>query len=52
MILLTGATGKTGGETAKALAARGAKARALVRNLEKAAALKAAGIELVQGRRR
>lgn len=49
MILLTGATGKTGGETAKALAARGVKARALVRNMEKAAALKAAGIELVQG---
>ena len=49
MILLTGATGKTGGETARALAARGVKARALVRNEQKAAALKAAGFELVVG---
>lgn len=49
MILLTGATGKTGSETAKSLAARGVKARALVRNPEKAAALKAAGFELVIG---
>ncbi len=49
MILLTGATGKTGGETAKALAAKGVKARALVRNAEKAAGLKAAGIELAIG---
>jgi uncharacterized protein YbjT (DUF2867 family) len=49
MILLTGATGKTGGESAKALAAKGIKARALVRNPEKAAALKASGIELVVG---
>lgn len=49
MILLTGATGKAGSETAKALAARGVKARALVRNAEKAAPLKAAGIECVIG---
>jgi uncharacterized protein YbjT (DUF2867 family) len=49
MILLTGATGKAGGETAKALVARGAKSRALVRNPDKAAPLKAAGIELVVG---
>lgn len=49
MILLTGATGKTGGETAKALAARGIKGRALVRNAEKAESLKAAGFELVVG---
>jgi uncharacterized protein YbjT (DUF2867 family) len=49
MILLTGATGKTGSETARALASRGVKARALVRNPEKAASLKAAGIELVVG---
>jgi uncharacterized protein YbjT (DUF2867 family) len=49
MILLTGATGKTGGEAARALAAKGVKARALVRNAEKAAELKAAGIELVMG---
>jgi len=49
MILLTGATGKTGGETAKALLAKGVKIRALVRSPEKAAALKAAGAELVAG---
>jgi uncharacterized protein YbjT (DUF2867 family) len=49
MILLTGATGKAGSETAKALAARGVKARALVRNPEKAQPLKAAGIEVVIG---
>jgi len=49
MILLTGATGKTGGETAKALAAKGLKVRALVRNAEKAAGLKAAGIEIAVG---
>lgn len=49
MILLTGATGKTGGETAKALAAKGVKARALVRNVEKAAGLKALGHEIVAG---
>jgi len=49
MILLTGATGKTGGETAKALIARGAKLRALVRDPAKAAALKAAGVDLATG---
>ena len=49
MILLTGATGKTGSETAKALAARGVKARALVRNAEKGAALAALGHEVVTG---
>lgn len=49
MILLTGATGKTGGETAKALAAKGVKARALVRNAEKAAGLTALGLELAIG---
>ncbi len=49
MILLTGATGKTGGETAKALAARGVKARALVRDPAKAGALQAAGIEIAVG---
>lgn len=49
MILLTGATGKVGSETAKALAAEGARARALVRNTEKAAELTAAGIEIVVG---
>jgi len=49
MILLTGATGKTGAAAAQALLARGVKFRALVRNEEKAAALKAAGVELVIG---
>jgi len=49
VILLTGVTGKTGGETAKQLLARGAKLRAIVRNEAKAADLKAAGVELVVG---
>ncbi|MBL8642824.1 MAG: SDR family oxidoreductase [Rhodospirillaceae bacterium] len=54
-ILLTGATGKTGGAAAKALASKmgaakgGLKLRALVRNAEKAQALKDLGIELVVG---
>lgn len=49
MILLTGATGKIGGETARQLIAKGAKLRALVRDAAKAADLKAAGVELVVG---
>jgi uncharacterized protein YbjT (DUF2867 family) len=49
MILLTGVTGKTGGETAKQLLQKGAQLRALVRNEAKAADLKAAGVELVVG---
>jgi uncharacterized protein YbjT (DUF2867 family) len=49
MILLTGATGKTGGETAKQLVEKGASLRALVRDEAKAADLKAAGVELVVG---
>ncbi len=49
MILLTGVTGKTGGATAQALLGRGLKFRAIVRNEEKAAALKAAGVDLVVG---
>lgn len=49
MILMTGATGKTGGAAAKALAAKGAKVRALVRNAEKAAGLADLGIELAVG---
>ncbi|MBM4195856.1 MAG: SDR family oxidoreductase [Gammaproteobacteria bacterium] len=49
MILLTGATGKTGGETAKALAARGVKARVLVRDPAKGAALQALGHEIAVG---
>jgi uncharacterized protein YbjT (DUF2867 family) len=49
MILLTGVTGKTGGETARQLLAKGARCRVLVRNEAKAAELKAAGVELVVG---
>ncbi len=49
MILLTGATGKTGGAAAKALAQQNAPLRALVRDEQKAAPLAAAGIDLVVG---
>lgn len=49
MILLTGVTGKTGGETARQLLAKGVKIRAIVRNAAKAEELKAAGVELVVG---
>jgi uncharacterized protein YbjT (DUF2867 family) len=49
MILLTGVTGKTGGATAQALLNKGLPLRAIVRNADKAAALKAAGVDLVVG---
>ncbi|MBU3671016.1 MAG: NAD-dependent epimerase/dehydratase family protein [Sinobacteraceae bacterium] len=49
MILITGATGRTGSHVARELAARGLPVRALVRNPAKAAALAAAGVELVTG---
>ena len=49
MILLTGATGKTGGEVAKQLAANNIPFRALVRDPDKAAALKDLGAEIVVG---
>ncbi len=49
MILLTGVTGKTGGETARQLLKKGTRLRALVRNEAKAVDLKAAGVELVVG---
>lgn len=49
MILLTGVTGKIGGETAKQLISKGVSLRALVRDEAKAADLKAAGVELVVG---
>ncbi len=49
MILLTGATGKTGGAAASALLELGVPFRALVRDAEKAAALQAAGAELIVG---
>ncbi|MCB2107923.1 MAG: SDR family oxidoreductase [Rhodobacteraceae bacterium] len=48
MILLTGATGKTGGAAAKELAGKG-PLRAIVRNADKAKALKDMGVELVVG---
>ena len=43
MILVTGAAGKTGRAVIRALAARGARVRALVRNVQHAAALEALG---------
>ncbi|NKB43963.1 MAG: NAD(P)H-binding protein [Alphaproteobacteria bacterium] len=49
MFLVTGATGKTGGQTIKQLLAKGASVRAFVRNEEKAAPLKEQGVELVVG---
>jgi len=49
MILLTGATGKTGGETARQLAAAGIPFRALVRNPDKANELRELGADLVIG---
>jgi uncharacterized protein YbjT (DUF2867 family) len=49
MILLTGATGKTGGAVANELIKRGASLRALVRDADKAVALKEAGVELIVG---
>ena len=49
MILLTGITGKVGDATARSIAARGASARAIVRDAEKAAPLAQLGIELIVG---
>ena len=48
-VLVTGATGFTGGHLARALAARGAHVRALVRQPARAGALTAAGIEIAPG---
>jgi nucleoside-diphosphate-sugar epimerase len=48
-VLVTGATGFTGGHLARALAARGDKVRVLVRDLAKAQYLADAGIELHKG---
>jgi len=48
-VLVTGATGFTGGHLARALGKRGYQVRALVRNPAKADALRAAGIEVVKG---
>jgi len=49
MILLTGATGKTGAEIARVLTEQGMPLRALVRDAAKAAALETSGVELVVG---
>lgn len=48
-ILVTGATGKVGNRLAKRLAQRGDRVRALVRDPARAADLRSAQIELVQG---
>ena len=48
-ILITGATGKVGSRLARRLAQRGDHVRALVRDAARAADLREAGIELVQG---
>ena len=49
MILLTGATGKTGSATAKALNERGIKFRALIRNEEKREGIESLGGEVIIG---
>ena len=49
MILVTGATGTTGSEVVKQLSAKGARVRAFVHDLKKAADLGGPGVELVQG---
>jgi uncharacterized protein YbjT (DUF2867 family) len=48
-ILVTGATGRVGGETVRLLRERGLPVRALVRDVERAAGLAALGAQLVQG---
>lgn len=48
-ILVTGATGQTGGNVCQQLIERGDHVRALVRNPEEAAALAGIGVELVRG---
>lgn len=48
MIAVFGATGQTGSEVTRQLAAQGLPIRALVRNLEKARMLESLGVEIVQ----
>ena len=48
-VLVTGATGLTGGHLARTLASRGYQVRALVRDLTRADSLRPAGIEPVRG---
>jgi nucleoside-diphosphate-sugar epimerase len=48
-VLVTGATGFTGGHLARALAGRGEHVRALVRDIARASDLRAAGIEVLAG---
>jgi nucleoside-diphosphate-sugar epimerase len=48
-ILVTGATGFTGGHLARRLAKNGKSVRALVRDPQRAAELQACGIEIIQG---
>ncbi|MFQ5600100.1 MAG: NAD(P)H-binding protein, partial [Candidatus Krumholzibacteriia bacterium] len=49
MILVTGATGTTGSEVVRQLAASRVPVRAFVRNPDKAAPLRALGVEIVVG---
>ena len=49
MILMIGATGLVGGETARLMSGRDVRLRALVRNPGKAGALREGGFEVVQG---
>ncbi|MCB0109668.1 MAG: NAD-dependent epimerase/dehydratase family protein, partial [Caldilineaceae bacterium] len=48
-VLITGATGFTGGHLCRALVARGYAVRALVRDEQRAADLRALGVELIPG---
>jgi uncharacterized protein YbjT (DUF2867 family) len=49
MFLVTGATGRTGGATARALLGQGKKVRVLVRDRKKAESLAKAGAEVLEG---